>query len=298
MSGHGAGGRLDARHAGSDPFFACVDAWLPLQDVAVTLGVTPDHLPAPDSCGLCYEARRGECLIWMDGLARYHVRGGTEMTVQMSAGADPSAVAHCLLGTPLAALLYQRGHLLLNGSCVETSNGALMLVATSGVGASTLAAALCLGGARLVSDGFCAVAEGDAPQALAGPPYLRLAADSIVQLGLDPTRYAPIRAGLDRHVVPLPGAAGAANLRAICALAADGGDRLKFERLPPARRLLALEQKVHRPHLARPLLGPRRYFERLAWLAAHADVRRACRPRRGFDPQAWATSLSRELADK
>jgi len=87
------------------------------------------------------------------------------------------AVAHVDPGAPegfapvllsagvLAFVLTIRGHLVLHASCVEIDGRAVALVADSGGGKSTLAALLCAGGARLVSDDITRV-DPDGPDAV------------------------------------------------------------------------------------------------------------------------------------
>ena len=263
--------------------------------VRIALGPVPDRLQAPAVRGLRYEVGPDECLVRMDGIADFHVQTRDRLTVRTNANATPADIGRCLLGTPMAALLYARGHLLLNGACILTTRGAVVLTGSSGSGASTLAAALCQAGADLVSDGFCALATTDGIQVLPGPLFVRLAPDSLVRLGVDPDGHVLEGPGARRHILPMAGVIAPVPLRAIVVLSMDGGDRVRFAKAGPQSGLLRLEREVHRPHLARPLLGQGRYFEHLASIIRHIDLYFACRPRHWFDPAALADAVLQTL---
>lgn len=100
--------------------------------------------------------------------------------------ADPDFVAAVISGELFAALLRQRGHLVLHGSAVARDGRAVGFIGHSGWGKSTLAASLVSRGWHLLTDDLLVVdglasshdarPDDDArPMVIAGHPSMRLA---------------------------------------------------------------------------------------------------------------------------
>jgi len=80
------------------------------------------------------------------------ISGGSEVSVHLSECPDRPLLQAYLLGPALAALLHQRGFLVLHASVLARHSRALAILGNSGDGKSTLALQLCSGGWRLVAD--------------------------------------------------------------------------------------------------------------------------------------------------
>lgn len=89
------------------------------------------------------------------------------------------------LGRVLATAMHFDGTLVLHGSAVSYSSGAVIFLAPKHTGKSTLALALTLSGARLISDDTITVVlpESDKPVIWPGVHSLRLFSDSASRLG-------------------------------------------------------------------------------------------------------------------
>jgi hypothetical protein len=88
-----------------------------------------------------------------------------------------------LLGRVIAATLHREGLLVLHGSAVGYPEGAAAFLAPKGTGKSTLALALTLAGARLLSDDALPVQVGEPPLVWPGVHSLRLREDAAGQVG-------------------------------------------------------------------------------------------------------------------
>ena len=95
------------------------------------------------------------------------------------------ARAH-LFGRVLATAMHFNGSLVLHGSAVAFPAGAVVFLAPKHTGKSTLALALTLGGARLISDDSIAVDFDTRPMVVPGVQSLRLLGDSVEKLVGDP----------------------------------------------------------------------------------------------------------------
>jgi hypothetical protein len=84
--------------------------------------------------------------------ALFILNHGKEVIIQPSAARNLDQICLYILGTVLTVLLYQRGTLALHGSAVAIGNAVIGVIAPSGTGKSSTAAALYDRGHRLLSD--------------------------------------------------------------------------------------------------------------------------------------------------
>ena len=151
-------------------------------DVTIRFGPTPAALPRlrdtdmmkPIESGMLWEAAPGAYLLHVPGLARYYVTAGRDIVIE-PCGGSAHAVSTFLTGTVLAALLQQRGLLTFHASAVATGTGAVLFMGKSGLGKSSLLAALVERGYAMLNDDVAAV-EMDAgcPRALGAFPSVRI----------------------------------------------------------------------------------------------------------------------------
>ncbi len=251
-------------------------------DVFLHLGPTPTSLQDPAISGLRYQAKPGELLLWLDDLARFHVVGGTDITVELWGNLEELHVF--LLGSAMGALLYQRGLLPLHGSVVAFGDKAYGFLGPSGIGKSTLAAALCQRGGRLVGDDICALrADHDGIRVLPGYPKQNLWPDSLQRLGEQGDEIPRLRPCLDKRVRAATAFEGA-ELALAGAFALDVSDRpvIQVKRLEGRERFFMLERNLYRPHFARGLLGQAGLFAAMAPMVPRLPLSHVTRPRHGF----------------
>jgi hypothetical protein len=98
-----------------------------------------------------------EAILPFKDVGVFVVRGGREIHVMPAPGADDDLIRLYIVGTIMAALLYQRGLLVLHASAVEVKGGVIAFLGASGWGKSSIAAALYARGHGLVADDVAAV---------------------------------------------------------------------------------------------------------------------------------------------
>lgn len=179
-------------------------AWVRFRAVVPDLGA--DAWP-----GFMAQARPGHFLFQVAGVARYLIRDGREIHIDPAPapGADPDSLRAFLLTTALAALLLQRGFLVLAGGAATRAAQAVALIGAPGAGRSTLLAALQGQGWSLLSDELCAVKADAAGRLAAWPvhPTLALWRDCLDRHGLPWAALPPVRPGLGKYTLPFERAA-------------------------------------------------------------------------------------------
>ena len=134
-----------------------------------------------------------DCVAQVDGgvtieipeIARFNIRGGSEIIVDAEICADPRSVRVFLLGTASGILIHQRGLLPLHANAIELGSGAVAFLGESGAGKSTLAAWFHDRGARIIADDVCVIGLGQGGEALAMPglPRFRLWREALERSG-------------------------------------------------------------------------------------------------------------------
>lgn len=269
---------------------------VPSPDVTLRIGRVRPDLPAPTG-GRAWRAAPGALRLDVDGVARYLARHGREIVVE-PAGGDPAEVATFLLGSVFGACLQQRGIVTLHASAIETEAGAVLFAGGSGMGKSTLVAALVDRGFRMLADDVTGVVldSDELPVALEAFPAIRLWADAVGVLSWEDRARSPVRAGLQKYVAPVQRFRPAPFLiRAVFTL--DNHNRSAVE-VKPVPRGAAFRELFHHIYRRQFLHGMGRSldpFRALAALAKHRPVARLGRPSHSFPPAALADEVERRL---
>lgn len=94
-------------------------------------------------------------------LARFCITDGDTITVQLEEDVSMHLLSLYLLGSCMGAVLWQRGGMLLHGSCVARDGKGLLLTGASGAGKSTLAREFLQHGWQLVTDDVASIVVRD-----------------------------------------------------------------------------------------------------------------------------------------
>jgi len=244
----------------STPFLCPVLPSAPAErppDITVTDGTVADTLgpqafTSPDEM---WQASAGSFLLRAGARAGVFVaKNGCQVTLQRSPNAEEHMLAFFFLDTVLAALLQQRGMVVLHANAAVTPAGAIAVSGVSGAGKSTTLAALLQRGCSMLADDITALRMDGAGQVLTLPgiPQMHLTEDSAAALGTDITslpRYAwkrmkaavPTRSAMYNEAVPL---------RALYLLETYAGDRLETRPLSGVLKFDALQKCIYGPLLA------------------------------------------------
>jgi hypothetical protein len=203
--------------------------------------------------GQCNE---NELLLNIPGAARYLIRGGKEILVDQTVISSPGDVAAFLLGTAFGVLCHQRGIPPLHASAIDVTDGCVAFVGDSGMGKSTLVAALATRGHQVIADDVCFLQRSEQGQVRAWPGInqLRLCEDALKALGCDGPGVERASRGPNKYLIPLrpPRNAGdQRRLRRVYQLdSAADGDFTSIHRLRGAAAVEVLMQNIYRSRLA------------------------------------------------
>jgi hypothetical protein len=172
-------------------------------DVYIVMGSVPLQLENPSLTGVLYQVKENQFLLRIEGVASYLVEGGQSITIQPASGSEEKEIRIFLFTSVLGALLHQRGEFPLHASAVVKDGHAFAFCGPSGVGKSTLAAALQRRGYHLIADDITVVRLNPQKQPIAVPgfPHLKLWKDALNHLGIDRVERHLLRQNMEKYAL-------------------------------------------------------------------------------------------------
>ncbi len=213
------------------------------------------------------------------GHACFRVENGKEILVDALSGPVDKAVTLAVLGPAMAALLQQRGYLLLHASAVALEGGAIAFLGSSGWGKSTLAAAFHARGFPLVSDDIVAlqVCE-DEIRVYPGFPQFKLWPDALAAVGHDPEQFPRVFDELEKRARRIDEGFSAAPLALRRIFVLGVGDAIESEPLAMQDAFFQIAGHSFGIGWLHGVSGGA-FFQQRALLAQHVPVRLLRRPR-------------------
>jgi hypothetical protein len=254
------------------------------EDVQINRRAVPESLDNFTAHGPGWEMNESRFLLRLPGIGRFLASNGCTLDMDPAPETDSADAMPFLLGTGFGALLLQRGGMVLHGSAVALDGRAYVFCGRSGIGKSTLAAALCRAGCRFLNDDVCAV-ESDAtgaPVIWSDGRQLKLFDEAIARLDLASRRRQPVRTGIGKSYVEPPGPHldGPAPVAAVYLLRDQVlPNQAGIERLSPLNGAQALLNESYRPGLALAMARGSRQVAVTAAVLRHAQIFTLTRPR-------------------
>jgi hypothetical protein len=251
-------------------------------DVTLSLGDVPDALDGAIRYRQDWQVAAAAYLFEVPEVARYCVRNGNEVRVEIAPGAAACDVSGYLLGSIFGALCHQNGLLPLHASAVESRGVVTAFVGHSGAGKSTLAACLQQRGHRIVSDDICLLRrEGDAMRVVPVAGWLKLWRESFQHLGEMPDECNRIFSDDDKYRLYLQSSASQSlPLRHAVFLATAAGELAHpaLEPVPVADAIAGLIEKTYLIYVAKLAGQQIRLFRDGARIFQHAQAWRLTVP--------------------
>lgn len=220
-------------------------------DVVMIEGRVPMALPDAIAEGENWQASPGKFL-WRGGrqAGRFLVEGGQKITLERNLAVDEKLAGHLLSGV-LAALLRQRGMLVLHANTAVTNRGAVTVTGETGAGKSTTLAALLNCGCAMLADDITVLRLGASGlvEALPGIAKLNLCEDAAEMLGhsvdtlpRNPLRRIKVVLPTHDEMVSFP-----TQLYAIYLLKKTTADKIKLTSLDGSEKFAALMECIYGP---------------------------------------------------
>jgi energy-coupling factor transporter ATP-binding protein EcfA2 len=177
----------------------------PEMNVTIEFGYVPEHLPVIRGSGVLFEAAPNDFLFKFEGIGRYRVQNGSQITIQPEREALAKEIRLVLLGSCIGALLHQRGMLALHGSAISDGYKTVILTGPSGVGKSTLAAGLNELGYSVIADDISVIGQNGHGHFIveSGIPHLKLWKDVLAHLNKRDD-LSKVRPHLEKYRMPIP----------------------------------------------------------------------------------------------
>jgi hypothetical protein len=173
--------------------------------VTIRLGEVPRAIQAAAFCGETCQIASSEYLLNIPGTARYYVRNGNEVRLEIQSGAPIANISTYLLGSVFGVLCHQNGMLPLHASAVECGGVVSAFLGESGAGKSTLAACLQRRGHRVVSDDICLLqSDAGTMRVIPVAGWLKLWNQSLQHLGATPLEQNRVFSTDDKFRLFLP----------------------------------------------------------------------------------------------
>lgn len=171
---------------------------------AIVWGQVPDQLKTPVEKTPWFEVEAGKFLLTVEGIAKYYVENGNLIVIEPHKDANLEDVRVFLLNTALAALLKQKGYLVVHGAAAVVKGKAVAFVGPSGAGKTSIALNLLDRGYKLLTDEICAIKiQNGKPVIFPSMPQLNVWRDTLLAEGKDVNSCRPIRQGLAKYAVPI-----------------------------------------------------------------------------------------------
>ncbi len=234
----------------------------------------------------------------VEGVARYLVTNGRDVLIEPIGGDDDVVGLFCA-GLPFTTLLQQRGVAALHAAAVATEAGAVLLLGRSGIGKSSLAAALVERGYPLLADDVTGVMldAGGHPVALPAFAHQRLWAHTLDKMKWRPRARARVRRDMEKYWVraerhcatPLP-------VRAAFVLNAEKRrPDIAIESVSPSAAFWTLWRYTHYRRVMDALGQRPAHFRAVTTMAWSVPLARVVRPRNPFLLEALTDRIEAHL---
>jgi hypothetical protein len=273
-----------------------------IPDVYIGFGEVPEELFNPQFKGVRFQASPNQLILKVDRIANYFIEGGNTITIQHFLNSNIDEVRLFLLGSAFGALLHQRGLLPMHGSSLIFNDRAIIFSGVSGAGKSTLAAGFLKRNYKLLSDDISVVSldENKKPWVFPGYPHMKLWADSLEKLGMNPLHLSRVRPQLNKHNLPVNNSfvLDSILLSGIYILQTKNTSGILLEPLKGIEKFNALKNNTYRLNFIQGLGNNESHFTHLSALAQHCFVTRITRPSKGFSLEELLATIEKELINE
>ena len=271
---------------------------LPIEGTSINwVDELPSDLPGAVRFGPYLQACPGDALFEWPRVARFRVREGRQIDIQVAPGSDKKRAAELAYSAPFGALVHQRGELPLHASTVmHPRDGRIFLIAgASGAGKSTTAAAFAQRGWKVLNDDLSRLTIAESGT-LVWPGFqaLKLWGRSCQLLELDASQLSTVYEAKRKYLWSSDKVEGPRVVSAIIELHCGEGETSLTRSLGSAAIRMLLRQ-TFRPKLIRALGIGEAHFARVVQVARRTPCFRFHNPHT-VAPLIVASTLEESVA--
>jgi hypothetical protein len=223
-----------------------------------------------------FKATSDEAYYSLESVGKFLVRGGREVIIEPSPGADERAVRLCLLGPIVALLLHQQGRLILHASAVAVGGNAILFLGGQGWGKSTMAAAFHVRGHGMLADDVTAIQMDSAyPMVMPAFPQFKLWPNAIIALGDIPEKLPLLHPDFAKRAFQVTSGFAHSSLPLTRVYVLAPGESLEIESLRPQEALIELLRHSYAARFGNHLLqatGIATHFKQCARLVQNTRL--------------------------
>jgi len=249
-----------------------------VSDVKISLGKAPDRLNKITKQGVRFQASKNEFLLEVDQIAKYYVKNGNKIIVDLFQDKLSKDVRLFLLGSAFGALFLQRGLLPIHGSSIKFGNEAAIFTGISGVGKSTIAAHFIQKGFQALADDISVVDQE--LNVVPGFPSLKVWNDVLKKLEIENKSLKEIRPNIKKYHLPIHEQFynKQVPLKNIIVLTTKNSLGFEIEELSGIKKFNAIKNNTYRYRFVQGLEKQQDHFQVLNQLLQKVNVYRVKRP--------------------
>jgi hypothetical protein len=249
-------------------------------DVVIKEASLPVRLQHADTGELC-SVLDGGVMLSYQAIGRFLIRNGDEILVHRTGDLEQGLLSPLIIGPALGVVLHQRRRLALHASSAVLDGRALAFLGGSGWGKSTLAAALCARGYKLLSDDIVALDEDPNADFVVLPGFhcVKLWPESARDLGYVPESLPRLHGQTEKRLWQGDGVFQPASQPLRCLYVLATSDQLKVRSILPSEAVIEIMRHTYGPVL-RQKLNASTHFQQSARLARRLPAFRIERPLR------------------
>ena len=264
-------------------------------DVVITFGILPDNLIDAQYSDDFQQIKRGEYLLTIPNVAKFHVKNLSEVVIDAYPNADEADVRMYFLASILPVLVHQNNLLPLHSCCINVNGNAFLIGGVSGAGKSTFALGMHRKGYDILNDDVSTIGFDGAGRPLAYIGYRQIkllteslesygyALDDFEKLNTEITKFRfPLRDEIKDDFLPV---------KAIFLFEHDPNKlEIEVQELKGMEAFLQLTKNTFRVELLRELGKKQVHFELCTNIASKIKVFKVSRPK-AMTPETFSNYM-------
>ena len=269
-------------------------------DINIAMGKTPEKLDGEGVFKKAFSSiSKDEYLLNVRSICKYYVGHGNKIIFEPAPGIDERSIRLFLLGTVMAALLYQRGNIPLHASAIIKEGRLVLFAGNSGMGKSTLLAQLATKGYDVFTDDVCVLQHIPGNVDVLGTasyPMIKLWDDAISKLDNNRfTREFKVRPQLPKFGHFFYEAFNIESLpvdKIFILTTKNNTDEISIKKLEPLQAFRQMEKQAYKYHLKANTKLRGLHFSLLSQLINQIPVFEVSRPMIGTNVEQLSEALA------